>query len=393
MVANVSISASQRPIQWAVDAGHEVLVVAPDKILQEAPPNYQAHPFRFPNTHRPAEEKKRGLIPWARAWTQTWAGPAWWRMKRLQRIAAQFQPDVIHAHFINQHTYDCARAGLSPLIISIWGALNHLMLDSKVSLSPQTENLFDQTSGLIVESPYMAQLTESVLPEIPCHINIPMGIDSDLFHPRYSTHRDAWRYLWQLPDDALVFFSARGIGHSYGHESIVEAFAQARSKLSRPAYLVIGTMGRGGDYKANIASIEEMIDRCGVRPYVRWAAKQNFVSMPQLYGAVDVVVSYPSTDAFPSTLIEAAACGKYIIGSDSPTYQGTFLESCSTLVPIDNVPKLGAAMVTVGNAPVVWRQTRIEQAQTIVAAEYTTEVVTERLLSTYERVASLGRGL
>jgi glycosyltransferase involved in cell wall biosynthesis len=134
-------------------------------------------------------------------------------------------------------------------------------------------------------------------------------------------------------------------------------------------------------------SIRNTVERCGVEPYVRWVEYHLFEAMPKLYAAVDVVVSYPYDDAFPSTLIEAAACGNYIVATDLPTYQGTFLEHYSSLAAADDVPALAQALHEAGNASPEWRMARVEKAREVIAAEYKEEVTRDRLLQLYADVA------
>ena len=102
--------------------------------------------------------------------------------------------------------------------------------------------------------------------------------------------------------------------------------------------------------------------------------------------AAPIVLNYPSTDAFPATLLEAAACGRPVITSDLPAYRHTFIERCCTRVPPNDPAALADAIVALVTAgPAAWA-VQADQARQAVLAEHDEASQKQRLLALYGRL-------
>jgi glycosyltransferase involved in cell wall biosynthesis len=98
------------------------------------------------------------------------------------------------------------------------------------------------------------------------------------------------------------------------------------------------------------------------------------------------VLNYPSSDAFPATLLEAAACGRPVITSDLPAYRHTFIERCCTRVPPNDPAALADAIVALVTAgPAAWA-VQADQARQAVLAEHDEASQKQRLLALYGRL-------
>ncbi|MHC5738391.1 glycosyltransferase [Nostoc sp.] len=84
----------------------------------------------------------------------------------LRKLADEFQPDIIHVHAIGWHAQCCVLANLSPLVVSAWGFLNHLLLQPERELSKHNDRVtqvFKNTSVLIVETPSLIEKSKALL--------------------------------------------------------------------------------------------------------------------------------------------------------------------------------------------------------------------------------------
>ena len=105
-----------------------------------------------------------------------------------------------------------------------------------------------------------------------------------------------------------------------------------------------------------------------------------------MYALADVVINYPSSDAFPSTLLEAAACARPVITSHLPAYRNTFVEQCFRLVEPENPEALAEAIVElVGSGSALW-PARTKAHATLVLDEYDEAVQKQRLITLYEQI-------
>jgi glycosyltransferase involved in cell wall biosynthesis len=125
----------------------------------------------------------------------------------------------------------------------------------------------------------------------------------------------------------------------------------------------------------------------GVGHAVRWIPDVPYPDLPGIYNLADIVLNYPLADAFPSTLLEAAACARPIITSDLPAYRNTFIERCCTLVTPGDPTALANAIASVVNAgPAAW-SVAAQQSRACVLAEHAEAAQRAQLLALYRQAA------
>ncbi len=310
------------------------------------------------------------------------------RLRLLHTVKA-FQPDLIHTYMLNRYTDVCLRAAVRPLVVSVWGFLNRLLHQAPTLADRRwIRRLKWGAHTLLVENPNLLNVLNghSVQPlQLAC---FPIGVDSTLFHPHYHEKRSAWRFVLDIPDDATVLLSPRGWSNTYGQSHIMRAFAQAYQLLDKPLVLVLLGVGRMKHPETLAQEVLDTARSMGVGQAIRWIPQVPYEDMPGIYALADIVVNYPRTDAFPSTLLEAAACARPVISSDLPAYRNTFVEQFCQLVEPENPNALARAIVDVviNRSTASWVE-RVEQAQQIVLAQYEERNQKARLLSLYRAIA------
>jgi glycosyltransferase involved in cell wall biosynthesis len=215
----------------------------------------------------------------------------------------------------------------------------------------------------------------------------PIGIDGSLFHPGYADKSAAWRFALDIPLGAIVLLSPRGWSNVYGQREIMQAFAKAYHQLGRPMVLVFLGVGRIKRPEMLAREVLDLGVSLGVGHAIRWIPEVPYDDMPGVYNLADIVLNYPSTDAFPSTLLEAAACARPVITSDLPAYRNTFIERCCIRVAPGNPAALADAIVHLVNAgPDAWAP-GAQQARNIVLAEHGEATQKARLIALYRQIA------
>ena len=379
-----NLTAMQRPVQWAVHAGYDVCVAGSTDLYPEnTPPNYQHFQVS---------------TPWHRDFSsiageeQTKRVQGQWSTLKLVDIGRLFRPDIVHAHGVTMVADWCLQARLQPLVVSAWGALNKILTGERTweEMPEHAQRVLPAADAVIVESPALVDVCAS-LPHPPRRVElIPLGTDTRRFDlDSARRHAGPWRRTLGIPDDSCVLLSPRGWDETYGQHSILEAYALARPAFRRPTILAFTKMKRNsssitGPYFERVAHRAAELE---VAEYVRWIPSLRYEMMPTLYALADVIVSFPSQDAFPSTLVEAAACSRPVISASMPSYRGTFFEDCFTLAEAGNVIALAAAMVEVVNDP-AGQDERVAAARRIVVEQYDESVVRAKLFALYEELAS-----
>jgi glycosyltransferase involved in cell wall biosynthesis len=368
----------RRHIDWAVDAGIEVCVAdfrPPAEVV--VPSSFQFAPLlprRTKQIHQPATHRKSRRAHEIAA-------------LRLQDIAATFQPHAIHSYKLNVYTDLCLSAELRPLLVTAWGFLNALMTESATAKERRwIQKLRRGADVLLVDNPNMVEtLTRLSGPSL--RVECIIGVDGNLFRPGYQEKATAWRFVLDIPADAAVLLSPRGWSEVYGQHHIMKAFALAYRQLDRPLVLILVGMGRTRNPEVYAQAVLDLGTSLGVAHAIRWIPQVPYRDMPGLFAMADVAINYPSTDAFPSTLLEAAACARPVITSHLPAYRKTFVEDCFRLVEPENPEALADAIVEViGSASTVW-SARAQRTRDVVLGEYDEAVQKQRLIALYREMA------
>lgn len=379
MVGPFGQVAMRRNIDWAVEHGMDVVVA-------DLPAR---SPVTFPTRFRVVSllpPKAGGSVRRLHRHSMLAAQIGALRLRALQRV---FQPEVTHSYKLGQYTDMCLRAGLRPLIVSLWGHLSNLLESSASTQDIRwIRRLQAGADVLLVENPNLLPKLSRLTGGNLRIERIALGVDDSVFHPGYEATAAAWRFVLNIPNDTTVLFSPRGWSEISGQHHIMEAFALAYRRVNKPMVLVFVGLARkmNPEYYAR-----QVLDRgvvLGVADAIRWVPQVQHLDMPGLYALADIIINYISIDAYPSTLVEVAACARPVITSAIPAYRSTFIEEFYTLVEPENPQALADAIVEmVVSGPGLWAK-RVEQARQAVLAEHRESVQKDRLMALYHQIAA-----
>jgi glycosyltransferase involved in cell wall biosynthesis len=96
---------------------------------------------------------------------------------------------------------------------------------------------------------------------------LTFGVDTKVFHPGYREAAIELRRRLDIPPDATILLSIRGLRPTYGHHLILEAFAQAYPRLNAASILVFKTLAAVESYEAELRRRAEDL---GISQSVRW---------------------------------------------------------------------------------------------------------------------------
>lgn len=168
----------------------------------------------------------------------------------------------------------------------------------------------------------------------------------------------------------------------------MRAFAQAYHRVGKPLVLVLVGMGRMQRPQRLGQEVHDLGVRLGVGHAIRWIPQVPYRDMPAVYALADIIVNYPHHDAFPSTLLEAAACARPVITSDLPAYRNTFVERYCRLVEPQNSAALADALVEMANGGAASWAPTVQQALQAVLTEHEENSQKQRLMALYHQVAA-----
>jgi len=379
-----------RPLKWALEAGHQVWLLTPHNPLppEETPKNYRYLPFvlELVNFHEltgelPKDDTTHQLLLWTAA-------------SQLRAIAKEFKPDIIHVHGLFFGAECCALADLHPLVVSAWGGLNSLIETEQVQsqqISKVARTMFKIADVLIVEAPGLVEKCKPWMSQFQEVELIHLGTKTQNFCPQPAKYVAQWRRSLDVTDETTVLLSPRGWSQLYNHHQILEAYALAYPHFLKPTVLTFLKYRRTNSlqeakeyYKYFYAKAKEL----GIEQNIRWLPPVPIEMMPTAYSVADVVVNYPITDAFPSSLVEAIACERPVVTALLPAYENTFVEKFCTLVEPQKTTALAEALVKVVNLPKLEREENLAKARHFIVENYDEQAWKRKLLKIYEDLAT-----
>jgi len=377
---------SKRSLNWLLEGGCHVTFV---DYTDPRPQGANRHAYRFmPYLGMRGRRLYRPLLGSRLAdRLGLWLGTSWLRlMKRY------LKPDVVHVLWVDHRAYCCLKAGLRPLVLTAWGTdINKHFLPAADQRARQmiaqtvagADMVIGHASEIVAKCALLAESQVRTSRRPFRGETLTFGVDTGVFHPGYGDAAIALRHRLGIPVEAAVLLSTRGLSPTYGHHLILDAFAQARLRLKTNSILMFTTFAANKTYEAKLRRRAEELGISGV---VRWVESIPFDQMPALYALADLIVNYPTMDAFPVTFLEAAACERPVITCLLPSYQGTFAEKYAYTVEPENTAALAEAIVKVAHQKPADRAERLSEARRVVVQEYDESVCARRLLDIYQAV-------
>lgn len=229
--------------------------------------------------------------------------------------------DIYHAHYAAELTTWMAwLLRKRPLVISCLGG--DVLFDEQGSLGPVGRWLTRRSllgcDQVTTVSNYLADIVEGFGVTRSKIRRIVWGVNHNVFYP--SNMRKSTLLGWGVASDAQVIFSPRQLRPLYNQHLMVEAFREIVKRQPK-AILAISTYNQDDVYRSEL---EELIDRLGVRENIRFLPPMTFDDMRDAYSSSDLVLSLPSSDGTPVSVMEAMACGTPVIIGNLERYNEFF---------------------------------------------------------------------
>lgn len=224
--------------------------------------------------------------------------------RALAALAAEIEPDLVHAHWLPEAGWMAAREGLSPLVCSAWGSdvygVRGLGLRRSLRALRAAELLLADSADLLRAAQELCG--SRVHGEV-----VRWGLDLQRFSPGDAR---AAREVLGLDVEGPFVASVRGFDPVYNTPLLLEAFARARREHP-DARLIL----KHPEAKLPRA-VGDAIERLGLGGAISTLGNVPAARMPDVYRAADVILSIPSSDSSPRSVWEALACGRPVIVSD-----------------------------------------------------------------------------
>ena len=266
------------------------------------------------------------------------------RMLQIRKLARRLKPDVVHAHNAWGPGWYGAASGIRPFVIHAYGGD---VLPEQYAGRPGFQRGLTSWScrnadRVVVTGRHMIDAAAHLKIPRDRLMLLPRGVDLDRYRPGLDT--SALRRELGLSGASPVVFSPRyQVDEAlYNLDVIVDAFVAVRQRFPGAVCVQMYDPAR----EAGRRRLEQLAAARGLRESYRLVPAVDNSSMPLYYNLADVVVSVPSSDGFPVTVLEAAACAAPLVVSELPYCAEWFEHGVNGLVvPIGSAQGVSDAVI------------------------------------------------
>jgi glycosyltransferase involved in cell wall biosynthesis len=230
----------------------------------------------------------------------------------LRHFIHQWHPNILHAHRVNSAGWLAAASGFHPLVITPWGS-DLYQLSEQTHLARWLAHYVLRRADLVTADALDLLNVARNYGAKPASLHlIQWGVDLSYFHPGPAD--DGIRTELGLGIGPVIL-SPRAINQIYNLDIIIQALPEVIAALPG-AVLILRDYNTDPNYKRRL---EELITRLDLANAVRWVGRvEPYEKVAELYRLADVVVSVPTSDSTPVSILEALACGIPVITTDLP---------------------------------------------------------------------------
>ncbi len=231
-------------------------------------------------------------------------------LRRVRRILAAIEPDLIHTHFLTGYGYWGAFSGFRPFIMTVWG--------DDVYLTPHASFLKGVLARFVLRrADLVTGDSEDILDHAVkmgakqevCHV-VQWGVDLKSFRP--DAPSDVRRRLG-IPEDAPVVISIRSFTQAYYNiDVIVRAIPRILAERPETHFIIAGNEGDDTELRSLATGL-------GIDERAHFVGRIPHEDLPAYLVTSDAFLTVPSVDATPVSLLEAMACGSPPVISSLPS--------------------------------------------------------------------------
>lgn len=289
-----------------------------------------------------------------------------WKSGDAVREAKKFDPALVHVHYAGGFGLWSWRMGFKPTVISIWGSDLREFSKTWPKLSFLRATL-NQATALTVTSRFLLESTKSLFPDLEKRLEfIPFGVELPNEVP-------------PLPAGPPRLCFIKHYEPTYAPDILIRAMAEVKKEIPD---IRLSMAGKG----SMALQLQEMIQSLDLEDQVKlvgwidkdWVyhfiAEHNFMVMPS------------RNEAFGVAALEAAACGRPVIGTTVGGIPEVILSNLTgILVPPDDPTALAEAIIKLAKDRALQQQMG-EAGQRYVLANYTWDKSLDLMCSLYERL-------
>lgn len=270
---------------------------------------------------------------------------------RVRRLLTRFRPQVVNAHFVPNYGFIGVRAGLRPLVVSVWGSDVLVSARRSPLHAARARYVLERADRITTDAMMLTRAVHALGGDPGRVVTVPMGVEPE----PYRAAREA--RTRSGGEDAAVI-STRRLEPIYNLDLLVDSLPALVA--ARPDVKVI-VVGDGPERPA----LEEKAHRAaGGR--VRFQGQVAHAEMPAVLAEAAVYVSTSLSDSTSVSLLEAMASGAFPVVTDIEANREWIEDGLNGfLVPLGEPEVLAARVAAALGDPALRARARAENARRI----------------------------
>jgi len=266
------------------------------------------------------------------------------RLYQVRRLALRLRPHVVHAHNAWGPGWYGAWTGRHPMLIHAYGGD---LLPEQYRGRPALQRWLTSWScrradRIVVTGQHMIEAAGKlgIAPERV--MLLPRGVDLERYRPGLDTS-ELRRRLGLQSASPIILSPRYQVDESlYNLDTVMDAFTLVRERFPQAVCLQLFDPLRESGRSSLAAAAEQR----GLGAGYRLVPAVDNANMPLFYNMATAVVSVPSSDGFPVTVLEASACGAPLVVSRLPYCGEWFVDGENGLiVPVRDAQRLGQGLM------------------------------------------------
>lgn len=248
----------------------------------------------------------------------------------IRRIIRRIKPDIVHGQNIVPNGAWAYASGFRPFILTAWGS-DILLLDRRPKIERRLViRALKKATAIIYDSNALGRSIKKFSKREKGLYEIQFGVDTNKFRPKCPD----LRYKKRLGLDASdkVIFCPRGLTKLYNTDKLILAYALL-VKENPHLKLVLIKFNADPVYLSNLLNL---INELKISKNVILLESVSPEEMAKLYQIADLMVSIPTSDSSPVSVLEAMATGSKIVLSNLPYVKEWFSPHKDNFFVADN---------------------------------------------------------
>lgn len=244
-------------------------------------------------------------------------------VKPLKTIIKNFKPDVVHAHYATSYGLIGALSKFHPFVISAWGTdvmkfpQKNFLNKALLKYNLKKANVICATSNTI--QGYLKPVTSKEVTVIP------FGVDVNNFRKKEIENL--------FDKETFVVGCIKALEEIYNIDILIKSFALVKQKLPDKK-LKLMIIGIGSQEKV----LKELASELNLNGDVVFTGRVPFKEVSNYFNMLDVLVNISDYESFGVSVIEAMACEKAVIATNTGGLKEIIEnENFGSLVEIKNV--------------------------------------------------------